>query len=102
MDNDVLNMVKECGVCAAVNPDGLEHLEPLRIRKAPTKPFSTVHIDLFGPLDSGETILGLIDEFSRWPELYVLEKIRTKDVMESLDKTFGRFGKPNDSQILAQ
>ena len=94
MDREISEMIKECGVCAAVNPEGLEKLEPLRIRKAPDKPFSTVHIDLFGPLDSGETILGIIDELSRWPELYVLDKIRTTDVIIALNKTFGRFGNP--------
>ena len=87
MDREISEMIKECGVCAAVNPEGLEKLEPLRIRKAPDKPFSTVHIDLFGPLDSGETILGIIDELSRWPELYVLDKIRTTDVITALNKT---------------
>ena len=94
IDKDVTEMINECGICASVNPEGLERLEPLKIRKAPDKPFSTVHVDLFGPLESGETILGIIDELSRWPELYVLGNIRTQDVIGALDKTFGRFGNP--------
>ena len=95
LDKDVTEFIKNCGTCLAVNPDGQERLEPLKIKHVPTKPFSTVHIDLFGPLESGVTILGIIDELSRWPELYVLERTQTKDVIEALDTTFCRFGNPD-------
>ena len=89
------NLIKNCGICQAVNPDGKERLEPLKIKAAPIKPFSTVHIDLFGPLKTGISILGIIDEFSRWPECYVLDNTQTKHIISSLDKTFGRFGSPD-------
>ena len=88
-------MIKSCGICLAVNPEGQERLEPLKIKAVPLKPFSNVHIDLFGPLESGVTILGIIDEFSRWPDLYTLDEIQTKHVIEALDKTFSRFGNPD-------
>lgn len=95
MDTEVSELIQTCGICAAVNPEGRERLEPLKIKAVPSKPFSTVHIDLFGPLSSGVTILGIIDELSRWPELYVLESTQTKDVIQALNKTFGRFGNPD-------
>ena len=53
-DADVGEMVKRCSVCLSVNPEGGEKLEPLRITPFPERPFSTVHIDLFGPLPSGK------------------------------------------------
>ena len=82
LDADVEEMVKRCSVCLSVNPKGGEKLEPLRITSFPDRPFSTVHIDLFGPLPSGETILGIIDEYSKWPELYVLKGgVCTQDVV---------------------
>ena len=93
LDADVEEMVKRCSVCLSVNPEGGEKLEPLRITPFPERPFSTVHIDLFGPLPSGETILGIIDEYSKWPELYVLKGgVCTQDVVGALDKLFARFG----------
>ena len=52
---------------------GGEKLEHLCLTPFPVKPFSTVNIDLFGPLASGETILGVVDQYSKWPELYVLK-----------------------------
>ena len=61
LDGDVVEMIKTCGICQAVNPDDRERLQPLRIRTVPQLPFSTVHINLFGPLNNGETILGIID-----------------------------------------
>ena len=88
-------MIRRCEICQAVNPEGKEKLEPLKIKLTPDKPFSTVHIDLFGPLQSGVTILGIVDELSRWPELYILNRTETKDVIHALDDTFGRFGTPN-------
>ena len=94
LDSDITEMIKSCGTCLAINPEGQERLEPLKIKQIPQRPFSTVHIDLFGPLESGITILGIIDELSRWPDLYMLEKTQTKDVIEALDKTFCRFGNP--------
>ena len=53
-DADVGEMVKICSVCLSVNPEGGEKLEPLRITPFPERPFSTVHIDLFGMLPSGK------------------------------------------------
>ena len=93
LDSDVEGMIKRCNVCLSVNPEGGEQLEPLRITPFPERPFSTVHIDLFGPLPSGETILGVIDEYSKWPELYVLTGgVSTQDVVGALDKLFARYG----------
>lgn len=93
LDGDVDSMVRACGICQAVNPEGAEKLEPLRSPPFPDRPFSRVHIDLFGPLATGETILGIVDAFSNWPELYVLDEgTETKDVIAALDDLFGRFG----------
>ena len=93
LDDDIECAVKSCGICQAVSPDGAERLEPLRLTPFPAKPFSTVNIDLFGPLASGETILGVVDEHSKWPELFVLKGgVSTEDVTRSLDELFARFG----------
>ena len=68
-------------------------MEPLRLTPFPVKPFSTVNIDLFGPLASGETILGVVDQYSKWPELYVLKGgVSTEKVTKALDELFARFG----------
>ena len=93
LDDDIEGVVKTCGICQAVSPDGAERLEPLRLTPCPAKPFSTVNIDLFGPLASGETILGIVDDYSKWPELYVLKgEVSTEDVIRALDELFARFG----------
>ena len=49
LDADVEEMAKRCSVCQSVNLEGGEKFEPLRITPFPERPFSTVHIDLFGP-----------------------------------------------------
>ena len=68
-------------------------MEPLHLTPFPVKPFSTVNIDLFGPLASGETILGVVYHYSKWPELYVLKGgVSTEKVTKALDELFARFG----------
>ena len=101
IDSCITQLIRNCGICQSVNPDGKERLEPLRIKAAPSKPFSTVHIDLFGPLRNGTTILGIIDEFSRWPECYILTSTQTKHIINALDKTFARFGTPDSIVIVS-
>ena len=54
LDEDIEGVIQNCGICQAVNPKGGERLEPLRLTPFPVKPFSTVNIDLFGPLASGK------------------------------------------------
>ena len=67
-------------------------MEPLRLAPFPARPFSTVNIDLFGPLASGETILGIVDQYSKWPELYVLKGgVSTEQITKALDELFARF-----------
>lgn len=95
IDKEIEEMIKACNICLATTHEGGERLEPLRIKPTPFKPFSTVHIDLFGPLESGETLIGIVDELSRWPEVYVLpDRTRTQEVIKALNNTFGRFGTP--------
>ena len=96
MDRNIEFMVKRCQICQAANPEGKERLEPLRIKPTPERPFSTVHIDLFGPLDNGMMILAIVDELSRWPEVYMLQRTQSKDVINALNDTFGRFGNPDE------
>ena len=93
LDEDIERVIQSCGICQAVNPEGGERLEPLRLAPFPARPFSTVNIDLFGPLASGETILGIVDQYSKWPELYVLKGgVSTEQITKALDELFARFG----------
>ena len=71
MDKDVERFVRSCHGCQLVakpsNP------EPLQPTKLPDGPWQDVAIDLLGPLPSGESILVVVDYYSRYFELGILK-----------------------------
>lgn len=59
----------------------------------PTHAFERVHIDFAGKF-LGTYFFLLIDAFSKWPEIYTLDKIDTDSTIEILEDIFARFGYP--------
>ena len=53
-----------------------------------------VHVDICGPYPTGESILGIIDANSRWPDLHVFKSTTSHVIVKSLDKTFATHGYP--------
>ncbi|XP_075750740.1 uncharacterized protein LOC142817578 [Rhipicephalus microplus] len=56
---------------------------PLGQFPLPTKRFQHVHIDIIGPLPPAEPYrycLTAIDRYTRWPEVWLLERITAEDV----------------------
>lgn len=94
IDRETEDFVRNCRVCQSITPEGREGLEPLTLKSFPKQPFSRINIDLFGPIKNGNMILGIVDEMSKWPEVYILSQTKSKDVIEALNDMFGRFGTP--------
>ena len=70
IDQLVENVVKNCIACQATTAK--EHLEPFKMSKLPHGPWDTVSVDFSGPYTSGEYLLVLIDEYSRFPEIEIV------------------------------
>ena len=46
--------------------------EPLIVSSLPHGPWENVKVDFFGPLPSGDYILEVVDESSRWAEIEIV------------------------------
>ena len=69
----VKHTVDRCIPCQAVGKQTTP--EPLVMTDMPTGPRETVHLDFYGPLPSGDYLLVVIDRYSRFPELEIVESI---------------------------
>ena len=57
-------------------------------------PWEKVHIDLYGPMPTGESILGIIDASSRWPEIHIIKSTTSATITNKLNITFSTHGFP--------
>ena len=77
--------------CLSVSPP--RNREPVIMTEMPN-PWEVVHIDLYGPLPTGEYILGIIDASTRWPDLHIFKQTTSKIIISKLDITFCTHGYP--------
>lgn len=92
IDRDVRDLVANCVQCC------LQQRNPISVSNKhcweyPTKPFERVHIDFAGKF-MGTYFLILVDAFSKWPEVYMLDRITTENTIDTLEKIFATFGYP--------
>ena len=69
-------------------------VEPLRMTTMPPKPWQVIHGDFCGPFPSGDYLLVLMDEHSRFPEVEIIRSTSTPVTIERLEKIFSIYGFP--------
>ncbi|CAB3999893.1 Transposon Ty3-G Gag-Pol poly [Paramuricea clavata] len=65
--------------------------EPLKLSPLPEKAWTNVAVDFVGPFSTGEYLIVVIDEYSRYPEVEILT---TTSAIPKLDAIFSRQGIP--------
>ncbi|XP_033106609.1 pirin-like [Anneissia japonica] len=60
--------------------------EPLKMTQLPDSKWSHLAADFYGPLPSGEHLLVVIDEYSRFPEVEIIRSLAAKTVIPALTK----------------
>ena len=60
----------------------------------PEKPWTQQSADFYGPIPSGEYLLVLVDEHSRYPIVEIVRSTSANIVIPVLDKVFSLFGIP--------
>ena len=60
----------------------------------PKLPWSTLMIDFYGPLPSGEYLLVLIHRYSRFPEVEIVKSTKASVIILKLDRIFSVHGIP--------
>ena len=92
MEKDAEKHCKTCYGCQLVsrpNPP-----EPIRATALPTGPWRDLAVDLLGPLPTGESILVVVDYYSRYYEVDILRSTVTSKIISSLEEMFARHGLP--------
>ena len=61
----------------------------------PKKPWDELSMDFFGPLPSGDYIMVVIDDYTRYPVIEILTSITANAIVPRLDRIFAMFGIPS-------
>lgn len=92
MDKEVEKFCKVCHGCQVTS--GFNPPEPMSRVLPPSAPWQDCGADLLGPLPTGESILVVIDYYSRFLEVAILKSTTSAKVIEALAPMFARFGFP--------
>ena len=84
--------INNCLPCQASAPESTAMPEPLNMTELPNGPWKEVAIDFAGPFPSGECLMVVIDEYSRFPEVEILTSTSARAVIPKLDAIFARQG----------
>ncbi|XP_022792658.1 uncharacterized protein K02A2.6-like [Stylophora pistillata] len=93
MDKAAERHCRACHGCQLVaRPDPPE---PIRSQSLPDGPWQDLAVDLMGPLPSGHSLLVIVDYYSRFYEVEVMQSTTTEKIIDHLADTFCRHGLPN-------
>lgn len=88
LNEDIESLVGQCNKC-------LEHRHmPIRSQHewiTPTRPWSRIHIDFAGPFRN-KNFLIIVDAYSRWPEVFIVNNMTTATVIRYLRMVFATHG----------
>ena len=93
IDKDVEAACRSCYGCQVVGPPAPR--TPVKSTPFPTAPWSELAVDILGPLPSGESILALVDYYSRFFEIDVIHSTTSRVVIRCLDSYCARHGVPD-------
>ena len=78
IDRQIETLISSCVQCQAANDS--KNVEPLKMTTMPPKPWQVIHGDFCGPFPSGDYLLVLMDEHSRFPEVEIIRKSKSPEV----------------------
>lgn len=90
VDKDAESFCRRCIDCMTVSQPDPPHR--VSMTKFPEKPWSYLSTDLLGPLPNGQSIIVLVDYYSRFFECAFLTSTKTEKIIEFMDTVFARFG----------
>ena len=91
LDWMVENEVKNCHTCQATV---YKHEREALMSILPRGPWGNVKVDFFGPLPSGDYILEVVDEYSRWAEIEIVRSTSALSTVPKLDEIFSAYSIP--------
>ena len=92
IDKEAEKFCKTCYGCQLVSIPA--NPEPIKSTPLPSGPWQDLAIDLLGLLPSGESVLVIVDYFSRYYEVEIMRSTTSEKVIECLEKIFTTHGLP--------
>lgn len=92
VDVDAERLVRSCHACQVVSAGNPP--EPMCTSELPLGPWQDVNLDMCGPFPGGESLLVVIDKYSKWVEVETLSSTTTRDITIRLEKMFAGHGFP--------
>ena len=93
IDVEVENTIKKCRECQ-INIDSTK-LQPFKMSRMPNGPWDELSIDFYGPLANGKYLLVVVDDFSRYPVVKIINSTSHKAVVPILLDVLSTFGVPS-------
>lgn len=94
IDGLTKQLLDNCLACQATVAQ--QSLEPLRMTELPHAPWQYLSTDFCGPLPSGDMLLVVIDEYSRYPEVEIIRSTSANTVIPKLDRILSTHGIPTE------
>ena len=92
MDNDAKKICRSCYGYQVVSQ--LSPPEPMQRTEPPAGPWQDVAIYIMGPLPTGENLLVIVDYYSRFFEVVIMQSTTTEKIIGALIAIFARYGYP--------
>ena len=93
MDKAIEDYVESCLPCLASTPSNA--VEPIKISEMPDRPWQKLAMDFKGPIGKSYYFFLVIDEYSRFPEVEIVESTSAQTVLPKLDRILGTHGIPD-------
>ena len=92
MDDMVERYVNSCHECA-MNTNTNNQV-PLSMSELPGGPWMNISMDFCGPIPSGEYLFVIVDEYSRFPVVEIVNNLSAEKIIPVVDKVFSTFSYP--------
>ena len=92
LEKKVESYINTCIPCQATVYTAAQ--EPVKSTILPNGPWECLSMDFYGPMPSGEYVLVVIDEYSRFPEIDITTSTSANAMLPKLDRILSSFGIP--------
>ena len=92
IDRQAERFCKPCHGCQLVSRPA--NPEPIKPTLLPRDPWQDLAVDLLGPLLCGDSVLVVVDYFSRFYEIEVMRSTTSEKIFERLEEIFTTHGLP--------
>lgn len=91
VDQEIERRVQKCDACQRNRASGPS--VPDSAWTPPSGPWQRIHLDFAGPVE-GKTLLVVVDDFSKYPEVFTCTSVSTHVVIDQLRTAFASHGLP--------